>query len=545
MPMRCYRSYPLKKTCLTLSHFIFSPVVFYWLAAVVSLLTAPALSAASDLPQNEPFSYAWLKGHARNQAGTPFVDHSNELPDSIKSLTWDDYQGLQFKGTESLWHDEDKAFRGEFFHLGLFFKTPVHMYEVVDGQARLIPYSSNLFKYGDSGVTGEDLPADLGFAGFRFKFRDDWTRDVIAFLGASYFRAVGQEMQYGLSARGLAIDTALPRPEEFPIFTHYWLEKPASNSESATVYALLDSPSITGAYRFIITPGDHLVVNVDAALYPRKPIERLGIAPLTSMYLHGENDSRMAYDWRPEIHDSDGLAMHTGQNNWIWRPLSNPRNLQFNAYQDQNPKGFGLIQRDRKFDHYQDDGVFYEKRPSLWIEPTSNWGKGSVQLVEIPTVDETFDNIVAFWNPAEPVEPGQELLYSYTMHWGGIPPKSSPKAQVVDTFTGLGGVIGQTRKYYSKRFAIDFAGGGLSNLAADAVVKPVIRTSDGKVEITSARPQHAIAGYRAMFDLVPDPNSQAPINIRVHLEADGQPISETWMYQWAPPPQDERKLYNP
>ncbi|BFM05646.1 glucan biosynthesis protein [Halioxenophilus aromaticivorans] len=519
-----------------------------WGTALCVLLLWANQSAAQPnnqgLPADEPFSYAWLKGFARNQAQQDYVDHSNELPKSLQQLTWDDYQGLQFKGEEALWYKDDLAFRAEFFHLGLFFKSPVHVYHIEDGKAALVEYSQDLFNYGKSGVNGKKLPADLGFAGFRFKFQTDWTRDVIAFLGASYFRAVGKEMQYGLSARGLAIDTAMPRPEEFPIFTHLWLEKPAADSETATVYALLDSPSVTGAYRFNITPGHRLVVKVDSALYPRKAIERLGIAPLTSMYQHGENDRRMAYDWRPEIHDSDGLAMHTGSGEWIWRPLSNPRHLQFNAYTDNNPKGFGLIQRDRDFDHYQDDGVFYEKRPSLWIEPTSNWGEGSVQLVEIPTVDETFDNIVAFWNPAQPVEPGQELLYSYTMYWGGIPPVQPKKAKVVDTFTGLGGVIGQKREYYSKRFAIDFAGGNLAMLGADTKVKPVITTSAGKVEITSARPQHAIQGYRAMFDLVPPKDSLQPINIRVHLEANGYPLTETWMYQWTPPPEEQRELYN-
>ncbi len=514
-----------------------------WLCFGTALLCLLAFPSHA-LPKDEAFSYAWLKGHAQNLAKSPYVDHSNDLPPMLQGLSWDDYQALQFNGDEALWRDDNLAFRAEFFHLGLFFKTPVHLFEIQKGQAQRVDYDNNLFDYGKSGVKGKALPADLGFAGFRFKFQTDWTRDVIAFLGASYFRAVGKEMQYGLSARGLAVDTAMPRPEEFPIFTHLWLEKPAKHSETATVYALLDSPSVTGAYRFYITPGDRLVIKVDSALYPRKNIERLGIAPLTSMYQHGENDRRMAYDWRPEIHDSDGLAMHTGSGEWIWRPLSNPRHLQFNAYSDNNPKGFGLIQRDRDFDHYQDDGVFYEKRPSLWIEPRGDWGKGSVQLVEIPTVDETFDNIVAFWNPAKPVQAGQELLYSYTMYWGGIPPAQPAKAMVVDTFTGLGGVIGQKREYYSKRFAIDFSGGNLAMLGADTKVKPVISASAGKVEITSARPQHAINGYRAMFDLVPPKDRQEPINIRVHLEANGYPLTETWLYQWAPPPKDRRELYN-
>jgi len=256
----------------------------------------------------------------------------------------------------------------------------------------------------------------------------------------------------------------------------------------------------------------------------------------------GENNRRTNWDWRPEIHDSDGLAMLTGQGEWIWRPIANPQQLRFNAYADTNPKGFGLLQRDRNFDHYQDDGAFYDKRPSLWVELTNNWGDGSVHLVEIPTQDETFDNIVAFWNPAHPIEAGQELLYSYTLYWSSKPPVSLELAHVTDTFTGLGGIVGQKRKYYSRRFVVDFKGGKLPMLGESIKVKPVIKASAGRIEITSARPQHHIGGYRAMFDVVPPGESEIPINLRLYLESDGQPLTETWMYQWTPPPAGQREL---
>jgi glucans biosynthesis protein len=276
-------------------------------------------------------------------------------------------------------------------------------------------------------------------------------------------------------------------------------------------------------------------MDIDAAVYPRKTIERIGIAPLTSMYQHGENDRRMANDWRPEIHDSDGLAMWTGSGEWIWRPLINPASLRFNAFVDDNPRGFGLLQRDRDFDHYQDDGAFYDRRPSLWVEPKSGWGKGSIQLVEIPTVDETFDNVVAFWNPMDTPQPGQELLFSYRLHWGAHLPVSPLLAQVVATHTGLGGVVGQKRTYFSWRFVVDFAGGDLSMLGKDVAVEPVISASRGQIEIPSARPLEAVRGYRAMFDLRPTDDSVAPIDLRLYLRANGQPLTETWLYQWTPP----------
>lgn len=515
------------------------------LGALATLSWADSLFAASasqPAPAAQPFDHAKLKGHARWLSERPYQAPSRRLPAAVEALDWDRYQSIRFRPEQALWRDEGLRFQAQFFHLGLFFKSPVRIHEVVDGQAREIAYRASMFDHRQSGLDPAALPGDLGFAGFRLNFHTDLERDVCAFLGASYFRAVGGQWQYGLSARGLAIDTAMPHPEEFPDFTAFWLERPDPRSSTVVVHALLDSPSVAGAYRLRITPGDTLVMDVDASLYPRKTIERLGIAPLTSMYQVGENDRRMGYDWRPEIHDSDGLALWTGAGEWIWRPLTNPRQLAFNAFQDRQPRGFGLLQRDRNFENYQDDGVFYERRPSLWVEPRGDWGEGSVQLVEIPTVDETFDNIVAFWNPQRKPQAGEELLYSYRLHWGAHPPVQPPLARCVATRTGLGGVVGRPRQYFSWRFAVDFTGGDLALLGRDANVKAVVTPSRGRVEIVSARPLHSIGGYRAMFDLVP-PEDTEPITIRLYLEHAGQPLTETWLYQWSPPPMAERKLY--
>jgi glucans biosynthesis protein len=305
------------------------------------------------------------------------------------------------------------------------------------------------------------------------------------------------------------------------------------------LYALLDSPSAAGAYRFELSPGIMHVMEVDAAIYPRRVIDRLGIAPLTSMFQCGENDRRMATDWRPEIHDSDGLSMWSGTGEWIWRPLTNPAGVRVNSFIDENPRGFGLLQRDRDFANYQDDGVFYDRRPSLWIEPKGNWGRGAIQLVELPTPDETFDNIVAFWNPANKQGAGEEMLLGYRMHWGTNPPVSPPLAHAVATRTGIGGIVGQKRRYFSWRFSIDFMGGELAGLPRGATVEPVITASRGDVEIASARPLESIDGYRAMFDLKPDGGVE-PIDLRLYLRRNGQPLTETWVYQWIPPRPEER-----
>lgn len=514
-------------------------------AGALGLNWTDAFAKLKPLGQPQPFSFATLKGQARAMAAEAYQPHTGTLPPKVDQLDWDQHQSIAFRNDHALWAGENRRFQAKFFHLGLFFKKPVRMFEVADDQAQELAYDPEMFDYGKSGLKKGELPPDLGFAGFRLNFHTDPVRDVAAFLGASYFRAVGGEWQYGQSARGLAIDTGMGRPEEFPDFIAYYLERPAADSNTVNVLALLDSPSITGAYRFAMTPAvrpeDGYLMDIDAALYPRKAIERLGLAPCTSMFQTGENDKRMANDWRAEIHDTDGLAMWRGNGEWVWRPLTNPPTLQFNAFADQGPKGFGLLQRDRNFDHYQDDGVFYEKRPSLWIEPKGDWGAGSVQLVEIPTIDETFDNVVAFWNPAQPVKPGEEMLVGYRLYWNGIPPVQPSLARCVATRTGLGGVVGQPRKYYSMRFAVDFAGENLKALPKDAKVEAVITASRGKVEITSARPLESIEGYRAMFDLVPDEKTD-PITIRMYLRAGKAPISETWLYQWVPPAMAERKL---
>ena len=508
-------------------------------ALPLSALLFSGQAQADSLGEAQPFSYAWLKGHARALAGQSWKSEEGSLPGSLKHLSWDDYQAIRFRPEKALWRNDDNAFQVQLFHLGLYFRTPVRIHEVENGEARELAYNPDYFEYEGEEPLGT-LPEDLGYAGFRVHFHTDYERDLVAFLGASYFRAVGSEMQYGLSARGLAIDTGLNRGEEFPQFTAFWLEKPAPGSHHMVVYALLDSPSTAGAYAFTLSPGRNMVMNVDVALYPRKTMERVGMAPLTSMYQTGENDRRMAYDWRPEIHDSDGLAVHNGQGEWLWRPLVNPRSIQVNSFVDNNPKGFGLLQRDRDFSRYQDDGVFYDQRPSAWITPQGEWGPGSVMLVEIPTDDETFDNIVAFWNPEKPLEPGNEYLYSYDLSWGAEPPEQPHElATVQATRTGLGGVVGQKREYFSWRFAVDFAGGPLPLLADDAEVEPVITASRGRIEITSARPLSSINGYRAMFDLVPD-DSLKPIDLKLQLKLGDQVLTETWLYQYTPPPEDER-----
>jgi periplasmic glucans biosynthesis protein len=507
---------------------------------------APISTAAAGNGTARAFDYAWLKGQARFLANSAFQASKDVLPATMAALSYDQYQSLRFRSDHSLWGDAGLPFRLQFFHVGRGFAQAVHLFEVNDGQAREILYDPAMFEFDKAGIDPAVMRDHAGFAGFRVQFVTDWKADIAAFLGAAYFRAVGGDTrQYGLSARALAVDTAFPRPEEFPRFTSFWFERPAKGQGSMTLYALMDSPSIAGALRFQIAPGGTQVMDIDSALYPRKPIERLGIAPLTSMFFYGKNDRRAVNDWRPEIHDSDGLSMWTGSGEWIWRPLTNPAQNHLNSFFDENPRGFGLLQRDRNWDHYQDDGVYYDRRPSLWVEPKASghggWGKGAVQLFEIPTGDETSDNIVAFWNPAEKPKAGQEMLFSYRLYWGTRMPYASPLAQTIATRTGIGGTVGQKRQYYSWHFAVDFSGGELGALAKDANVEAVISTSKGTTEHVTAHYVEEIKGYRALFDIRPPDDSNDAIDLRMYLRIDSRPLTETWIYQWMPLPVKDRK----
>jgi glucans biosynthesis protein len=515
-------------------------------AAPAPTPTTPASPAATGTGPAKAFDYAWLKGQARFLANNSFQASKDILPPTMGILSYDQYQSLRFRSDRSLWGDAGLSFRLQFFHVGRGFAQAVHLFEVIEGQAREILYDPSMFEFDKAGIDPAVMRDHAGFAGFRVQFVTDWKADIAAFLGAAYFRAVGGDTrQYGLSARALAVDTAFPRPEEFPRFTSFWFERPAKGQGSMTLHALMDSPSIAGALRFQIAPGGTQIMDIDSALYPRKPIERLGVAPLTSMFFYAKNDRRAVNDWRPEIHDSDGLSMWTGAGEWIWRPLTNPAQNHLNSFFDENPRGFGLLQRDRNWDHYQDDGVYYDRRPSLWVEPKSGgrggWGKGAVQLFEIPTADETFDNIVAFWNPAEKTKAGQEMLFSYRLYWGTRMPYASPLAQTIATRTGIGGTVGQKRQYYSWHFAVDFAGGELAALAKDANVEAVIGTSKGTTEHVTAHYIEEIRGYRALFDVRPPEESNDVIDLRLYLRIDGRPLTETWIYQWMPPSVKERK----
>jgi glucans biosynthesis protein len=369
----------------------------FWLGLISLSHGVPVTGQQTeDLNPPKRFNFADVHRRAAGLAKQTFEDSKREIPAFLRDLSYDQYQDIRFRPEKALWRNEGLPFEVRFAHLGFLFLWPVKINVVENGEVKPVAYSNDYFDYGHNKVPA-DLPADLGFAGFRLLYplhQDGRYDEVAVFLGASYFRAVGQNQGFGISARGLAIDTGLPKAEEFPFFREFWIEKPARDATDITVYALLDSQSATGAYRFVIKPGLATICEVKAHVFMRQKVQKLGIAPLTSMFFHGELTDRFMDDFRPEVHDSDGLLLETGNGEWLWRPLVNPRRLNVSSFQDTNPKGFGLLQRDRDFSNYQDLEALYQRRPSAWIEPVGEWGKGVVQLIEIPSSAERYDNIV-------------------------------------------------------------------------------------------------------------------------------------------------------
>jgi glucans biosynthesis protein len=499
-------------------------------AVPVKALTTEPPAAGPEAPKR--FTFADVRRRAETLAASSFAAPTDELPPGFQNLTYDQYRDIRFRPEKSLWRDEGLPFEVQLFPRGSIFSRKVIVNIVDAGEVIPIAYSNDLFDFGHNPVP-ENPPVDLGFAGFRLRYplRQDSHYDELAvFLGASYFRAVGQNQVWGLSARGLAIDTGLSKPEEFPVFREFWIVKPDKDATEITVYALLDSGSVTGAYRFIIRPGRATTMEVKTDLFMRKTMEKLGVAPLTSMFYHGENTEVRVDDFRPEVHDSDGLLIATGGGEWIWRPLNNPAKLQISSFQDTNPHGFGLQQRDRSFDHYQDLETHGEKRPSAWVEPIGDWGKGTVQLVEIPSDSEKYDNIVTFWVPDKPTEAGQELAYEYRLFFELDDPGRPPAGKTLATRIGVGGAADLSPGI--RKFVLDFGGKALEELAPETPVEAVVNTSSGKVTNTTVHKNEVTGGWRVFFELVPD--NRNPAELRCFLKLKDNVLTETWSYHWEP-----------
>jgi periplasmic glucans biosynthesis protein len=499
-----------------------------FLQVAASLPLASSVAGGIAQParaQATPFDRSLVRQLARDAASKPYKAPDTKLPDNLKNLDYDHYRQIRFLPEHALWRGEKLPFEVQFFHRGFFYAPRVDIYEVVNDQATRIAYRPDEFSFGSNAPPAPD--ADLGFAGFRIHSpinRPDYYDEVCVFLGASYFRAVAKGEIYGLSARGLAINTGEAKGEEFPMFKTFWIEKPAPNANSIVVHTLLDSESTTAAYRITIRPGGTTVFDVEMAIYPRVALDHAGLAPMTSMFFFGPNDRIGVDDFRPSVHDSDGMAIYNGRGEELWRPLSNPSDLQISTFSDLNPRGFGLMQRQKNFFAYQDIESSFERRPSLWVEPIGDWGEGSVQLIEIPTNEEIHDNIAGFWRPKNPLQAKGEHTYTYRLHWGPDAPKATSLARF--SRTGVG-----ARGDGAKIFVLDLVGDRLKSIDP-ASIRGNVSAEKAEIRNIVTQPNPGTGGWRLSFELAV--KEKVPLELRASLMQGNDAISEVWIYRWTP-----------
>ncbi len=489
----------------------------------VILLTAPVVRAAEPAPGGAQAFFKSLILQAQQSAGASYAEPTASLPESLKQLSYDDHMRIRFRHEKSLWFGQPSRFQVQFFHPGYNYREPVQIHILEEGQDHEIRFSPEMFDYGGLRFP-EPLPKNLFLAGLRLLYPVNQPQkmdEVAVFLGSSYFRVLGAGQVYGASARALAIDTAESSGEEFPRFTAFWIEKPGKQAEQIRLYARLESRRVAGAYQFLVKPGGTTVVDVEGCLFLREAVGKLGLAPLTSMFVFGENRTRYFPDFRPEVHDSDGLLGFGPDQTWEWRPLVNPAKVH-RVSSLPGATRFGLFQRDRDGSDYQDLEAHYEDRPSYWIDPEGDWGAGRVELVEIPTTEERNDNIVAYWVRKEPVPPGTEFRFRYQLRAFLADADHPPSALFRVDGTRL-----QQEEDGRTRFVVDFAGG--TPAPNGVAVEGKVEASRGKLENVVTQRNALLDGWRMFFDLTP--GSDEPVLLRAWLGQGNQVVSETWLYQ--------------
>lgn len=474
-----------------------------------------------------PFSEAMLHDLAREVASRPYAKRPL-VPQAWRDLTYDQYRAIRYDTSRAFWAGTDTTLEFDLFPPGLYFPHSVEVNMVENGVARGVPFDMSLYEKHE--IVPDDLPVDdrLGYSGVRLRAeiaRPGFFQEYAVFQGASYFRVIARDLVYGLSARGLTVNTAAPEGEEFPAFTRFWIEKPAPGARLHRIHALMESPSVTGIYHFTLDPyGPSADVDVRCTLWPRTDLENVGIAPLTSMFYFDAKNRDRFNDFRSAVHDSNGLTIHNGNGEMLWRPLGNPRTLQVSSFVDDGPQGFGLAQRARRYSDFHDLEAQYHRRPSVWITPGEDWGRGAVTLVEIPTDKEIFDNIVAYWRPRAPLATGSEHAFSYRMSWTGEIPGQKPVAPVLETRIGRG-FPDNLRQVVTVDFAPHPAVPDDLAALATYVNSNRLEPSEGRIQ---RNPE--TGGPRLAFSF--DPGEVDVAELRAQLFHEERAVTEVWLYKW-------------
>ena len=512
------------------------------LGASVLLLSTTALTPRSTAQEEGGFAFDFEAFSARMQtlSTAAFEPVSVVMPEAVQDLGYDGYRRIQYRDEASKWAGDGLGYRLQAFHLGWLYTDPVKVFEIESGMARPVDFTAEDFQYHDAAVEAGALASPFpGVAGLRVNYplnRPQSHDELVSFLGASYFRSLGRDNIYGLSARGLVVNSWVDLPEEFPRFTEFYVEKPQAGGP-LTIFAALDSQSVTGAYRFIITPANDTVqettMDVTARLYFRSDVQELGVAPLTSMFLYAEANRGGFDDYRPQVHDSNGLLVERESGEVMWRALNNDTTLGNSYLWENNPRAFGLYQRGRDFETYQDAGAHYERRPSLRVEPVGDWGQGMVRLIEIPARLEADDNIVAFWIPAEPARAGQSREFAYRLRWGNLDPDAEADlAYVAETRAGVGGVSGVENAASLRKFVVDFAGGEIQDFPDGTPIDVLATVSGGVMRNAVLSRIEANGMWRLVLDVEVD--AGATLELKAYLVGLGKKLTETWLYQWRP-----------
>jgi len=490
---------------------------------VVPPSAAPEAPRGFALGEPSPFDPNMVTDAARTLSKQPFKPLSADIPEVFRDLGYEQYAAIRQRPGAAIWTADNTGFAIEPLHRGFIFSTPMEINLVAEGKARRVIYDPVLFDFGKLAVP-KNL-ADIGFSGFRVLAQgQDGFSALAIFQGASFFRAVAPGQTLGTMARAMSIKTVDPRGEEFPAFRRVWIERPTLAAGALVMHALIGSESVTGAYRFTLRPGEATIIDTECALFARAAVDNLGLATMSATHLSGPIDERRNDDLRPSVSEVSGLQMLTGKGEWLWRPVANRDTLQISTFVDENPRGFGFLQRDRNFDHYQDDDQHFETRPSLWIEPIGEWSAGGVQLVEIPSDSEANDNIIGYWKPKQPLAAGSETFFAYRQFWCWNPPEPPPLAIATQSLAGRGSSPKR------RRFLVEFAGEALRTPQNAEALKPNLTASPGSLTALRAFASADKKSCRILFEL--DPGNEVFSELRLVMEAAGKPISETWLYRW-------------